>query len=31
MPTTEVPTPQVEDGHTRLANELLEAMCRAGF
>jgi phage replication O-like protein O len=23
--------PQVEDGHTRLANELLEAMCRAGF
>ncbi|WP_334159754.1 replication protein [Achromobacter insolitus] len=31
MPTTEVSTPQVEDGHTRLANELLEAMCRAGF
>lgn len=23
--------PQVEDGHTRIANELLEAMCRAGF
>lgn len=25
------PGPQVEDGHTRIANELLEAMCRAGF
>ncbi|MBD9419834.1 replication protein [Achromobacter sp. ACM04] len=24
-------SPQVEDGHTRLANELLEAMCLAGF
>lgn len=24
-------SPQVEEGHTRLANELLEAMCRAGF
>ncbi|MDH2052550.1 replication protein [Achromobacter marplatensis] len=24
-------SPQVEDGHTRIANELLEAMCRAGF
>ncbi|MGY6272418.1 replication protein [Achromobacter denitrificans] len=31
MPTTDVSAPQVEDGHTRLANELLEAMCRAGF
>ena len=25
------PAPQVEDGHTRIANELLEAICRAGF
>ncbi|CUJ67660.1 replication protein [Achromobacter sp. 2789STDY5608628] len=24
-------SPQVEEGHTRLANELLEAMCCAGF
>lgn len=24
-------SPQVEDGHTRIANELLEAMCGAGF
>lgn len=24
-------SPQVEDGHTRIANELLEAMCRVGF
>ncbi|WP_312993204.1 replication protein [Achromobacter animicus] len=29
--THENTSPQVEDGHTRLANELLEAMCRAGF
>lgn len=24
-------SPQTEDGHTRIANELLEAMCRAGL
>lgn len=29
--TYENTAPQVEDGHTRIANELLEAMCRAGF
>lgn len=29
--THEKTSPQVEDGHTRIANELLEAMCRAGF
>lgn len=29
--TYDIASPQVEDGHTRIANELLEAMCRAGF
>lgn len=28
---TALRSPQTEDGHTRIANELLEAMCRAGF